>query len=91
MNFSTQIKRGVVTLMLCSIIGTAALSHAATTAPAPAAAKSAVADVASTRIDSVANPTASDGNARSTTRVHVGRPVMVSANPTQRQIERAAR
>ncbi len=91
MSFSTRIKRSIVALMLCSIIGTAALSHAATTAPLPAAPKPAVADVASTRIASVANPTASDGNARSTTRVHVGRPVMVSATPTRRQIERAAR
>jgi len=91
MNFSTRIKRSVVVLMLCSIIGAAALSHAATTAPAPVAAKPAVADVASTRIDSVANPTANHGNARATTRVHVGRPIMVSANPTRRQIERAAR
>jgi hypothetical protein len=90
MNFSAQIKRGITALVLCSAIASFALTHAAT-AENTAATQSAVAVVASTRIDVAARPLACDSNARFTTRVHVGRPLRVSANPTARQIARAAR
>lgn len=91
MNFSAQIKRGVTALVLCSAIGVFALAHAETTVTSSTSAATAPADVTATRIDVVAKPVAGDSNAHFTTRVHVGRPVMVSANPTQRQIARAAR
>lgn len=86
MNFSTQIKHGVVALVLCSAIGAFATAHAETTA-----ARMSAADVAPTRIDVVTGTVAGDNNAHYTTRVHVGRPLTVSANPTPREIARASR
>lgn len=85
MNFTAQIKRGVAALVLCSAIGVFAVAHAATTGDLST-------DVAPTRIAVVAKATGTaEASPRTTTRVHVGRPVMVSVNPTPRQIARAAR
>ena len=85
MNFTAQIKRGVTALVLCSAIGVFAFAHASTIGGSSS-------DVAPTRITVVAKATGSaDPTPRTTTRVHVGRPVMVSVNPTPRQIARAAR
>lgn len=90
MNFSTQLKRSVVGLVLFTAIGALAMAHAETTANSPAA-QTSVVDVARTRIDVVTNTVAGNSNARYTTRVHVGRPLTVSANPTPREIARASR
>jgi hypothetical protein len=90
MNFSAQIKRGITALVLCSAIAGFAVTHAAT-AENTTATQTTVAVVASTRIGAAARPLACDNNTRFTTRVHVGRPLRVSANPTPRQIARAAR
>ncbi len=86
MNFTAQIKRGVTALVLFSALGAVALTHAASVDTQSA--RTAATDVASTRIAVVAKPAS---NASTTTRVHVGRPVMASATPTKREIERASR
>jgi hypothetical protein len=86
MNFTAQIKRGVTALVLFSALGAFALAHAANVEPQSA--RPAANEVAPTRIAVVAKPAS---NASTTTRVHVGRPILVSANPTKREIERASR
>ena len=86
MNFSTQIKRGVAALALCSANVAFAAAHAQTTAV-----QTSVVDIARARIDVVTNTVFDDSSARYTTRVHVGRPLTVSANPTPREIARASR
>jgi hypothetical protein len=88
MNITSQIKRGVTALALCSALGLVALTHAASVA-SPSNGNV----VAPTRISVVAKATgmAIEPSALTTTRVHVGKPVMVSVNPTPRQIARAAR
>jgi hypothetical protein len=88
MNFTAQIKRGVTALVLCSALGLVALTHAAS---ASSPSNSTV--VAPTRISVVVKATGAsiEPSALTTTRVHVGKPVMVSVNPTPRQIARAAR
>ncbi len=84
MNFSARIKRAVAALVLCSTIGALTLVHAQT--PANSSAGYATADVAPTRIDVVAG-----ASSTRFTRVHVGRPRTVGANPTPREVARAAR
>ncbi|MGH8123653.1 MAG: hypothetical protein ACREPT_12875 [Rudaea sp.] len=84
MNFSARIKCAVAALVLCSTIGALTLSRAQT--PANPSAGFATADVAPTRIDIVAG-----ASSTRFTRVHVGRPRTVSANPTARDVARTAR
>jgi hypothetical protein len=88
MNFTAQIKRGVTALVLCSALGVAALTHAASASSATNANP-----VAPTRITVVVKATGEtlQPSALTTARVHVGKPIRVSANPTPSQIARAAR
>jgi hypothetical protein len=84
MNFATQIKCTVAALALFAAIGFTALTYAETVS------KPTVADVAQTRIEITA-PVSIDSETVKTARVHVGNPVMVEANPTAEDIERASR
>ena len=85
MNFTAQIQREIAALILLSAIGAFAVAHAAS-AVYPSK------DVSPTRITVVSKATGTeDTSPRTTTRVHVGRPVMVSVNPTPAQIARAIR
>lgn len=84
MNFATQIKCTVAALAMFAAIGFTALTKAETVN------KPNIADVVQTRIEITA-PASIDADAVQTARVHVGNPVMVDANPTAADIERASR
>ncbi len=84
MNFATQIKCTVAALAMFAAIGFAALTKAETVS------KPNGLDVVQTRIEITA-PASVDVDAAKTARVHVGNPIMVDANPTAEDIERASR
>ena len=87
MNITAQIKRGVAALVLFAAIGAIAVTHAETSASKAAV----VANVAPAHAEAASKTAISATNTHTTTRVHVGRPIMVSANPTPREIARASR
>ncbi|MBS0516544.1 MAG: hypothetical protein JSS16_13845 [Proteobacteria bacterium] len=84
MNFNTQIKCAVAALALFAAVGATALTRAETTG------KSTATDVVHTRIE-ISAPTSIDADSAPIARVRVGSPVMVEANPTTADIERASR
>ncbi len=87
MNITAQIKRGVAALVLFAAIGAVAVTHAETSPG-----KAAAANIAAAHAEAVSKaPSGAANTTHTTTRVHVGRPLMVSANPTPREIARASR